>query len=371
MRRIGMVLALLALGSIRAGAEWYDDMKVKGDVRYRFENIEEEDKPGQQRDRIRMRLGVFPRLGPEVDVGIRISTGEQKGDKESPTSGNASLTDGFSGKGLFLDLAYFNWHPKMLKGLDLVGGKMKNPFIAVGDYIWDGDVTPEGLALNYHVGKKVELLVNGGYFWVQERKEKPEDDTMMYGGQAALRFKPNSDTYIMAGVSTYLFDNMEGFDVIDWSGAKKTYGNSKKDKVNADGSTNSVYATEFTEVEGFTKVGFKAGIPVTLFASYVVNTEADENETGYMAGLTLGKASDPKTFELGYNYRYLEKDAAVGALVDSDSWGGGTDGKGHKISVKYQIAKNWQAAVSYFIDQKKIEKSTDYDRLQVDLAAKF
>jgi hypothetical protein len=61
-------------------------------------------------------------------------------------------------------------------------------------------------------------------------------------------------------------------------------------------------------------------------------------------------------------------------FTDSDRWGGGTDGKGHKFYGKYQIMKNLQGGVTYFLDDKKISdpsKTTDYDRLQVDLVASF
>jgi hypothetical protein len=57
--------------------------------------------------------------------------------------------------------------------------------------------------------------------------------------------------------------------------------------------------------------------------------------------------------------------------VDSDSWGGGTDEKGHRLSAKCQILKNRQAGVTYFIDKKPVDNSSDYKRLQIDLVAKF
>ena len=371
MKRWMVVLmtGVVAVSLHSARAEWYDDMKFKGDVRYRFENINDDSRDSQQqRDRIRARLGVFPRVNNELDVGLQIATGTEVGNKEDPTSSNTTMTDGFSGKGIFLDLAYFDWHPEVIKGADLIGGKMKNPFITVGDYIWDGDVTPEGLAAKYHVGKDVELLANAGYLWVYERSAAA--DTKLYGVQGALKYHFNSDAHVMVGASGYLYDNMEGFDVIDWSGAKKTYGNSKVSSVSGT-TTNSLYAMEYTELEGFAEVAFKLGLPVTLFGSYVVNTEAEEDDTGYMLGGAIGKAKDPKSFEVGYNYRRLEKDAAVGAFVDSDSWGGGTDGQGHKLYGKYQIHKNWQAGISYFINDKKLDDSVNYERLQVDLVASF
>jgi hypothetical protein len=58
--------------------------------------------------------------------------------------------------------------------------------------------------------------------------------------------------------------------------------------------------------------------------------------------------------------------------TDSDRWGGGTDGKGHKVYAKYQIMKNLQLGGTYFKDDKGIAKGgTDYDRMQLDLVAAF
>ena len=77
---------------------------------------------------------------------------------------------------------------------------------------------------------------------------------------------------------------------------------------------------------------------------------------------------------MGYSYAELQKDATLGALTDSDRWGGGTDGKGHKFVAKYQIKKNLQIGASYFLDDKVIadaSKTTDYNRMQLDLIASF
>ena len=61
-------------------------------------------------------------------------------------------------------------------------------------------------------------------------------------------------------------------------------------------------------------------------------------------------------------------------FTDSDRWGGGTDGQGHKVYGKYQIMKNLQGGMTYFLDDKKISdasKTKDYSRLQVDVVAAF
>ncbi len=64
----------------------------------------------------------------------------------------------------------------------------------------------------------------------------------------------------------------------------------------------------------------------------------------------------------------------MGFMTDSDRWGGGTDGKGHKFYAKYQLLKHLQAAVAYYLDKRHISdsaKTRDYDRLQIDLIAAF
>ncbi|MFH0878478.1 MAG: putative porin [Lentisphaerota bacterium] len=370
MKKVWIGMFILSLVNLTgAKAEWFDEMKFKGDLRYRFENVDEEGKDARQRDRIRARFGIFPRVNKEVDLGIQLTTGEEKANKRAPTSGNATLTDVSGKKGIFLDLAYFDYRPEFLKGFNLTGGKIKNPFICVGDYIWDGDVTPEGLAAGYHVGSQLELLANAGYFWIYESSA---DDNKMLGGQLALKVKPSSDSYIMAGGSVYKFTDIKGTKAADlnWQGEAKAFGNSTESVVSGS-TTNVLYADDFLEVEPFVEIGFKVVLPVKLFASYVVNTDADDNKNGFMAGVKLGKAGEPGTFEIAYDYRKLEKNAALGALADSDSWGGGTDGKGHKISAKYQLLKNWQLGAAFLIDDKKLDDSTTYKRLQIDLAANF
>jgi hypothetical protein len=366
-------LALLAVTGLQSAlGEWYDDGKIKGDMRYRFENIQQEGSANRNRDRIRARIGYYSRVNSDVDVGFGLTTDEAVNGLGEPISGNQTLGAQDTKKGIYVDLAYFDWHPSVAPGLDLIGGKMKNPLITVNDYLWDGDYTPEGLALNYKVGDDVQFLANGTYQWIQERSS--DDDTKLFAGQAALKFKPNSDSHITVGATYHGFQKMQGFGVQDWQGANKSYGNSTTKKVSGT-TTNSLYANEYKVVEGFAEAGTAvAGQSVTVFGAYAKNTDPSDNNKGYTAGLKIGKAKDPNTFELGYDYRHLEKDVFPGFLTDSDSFGGGTDGKGHKVSLTYQILKNWQAKVSYFMDKQKIasgETENDYKRLQIDLIAKF
>lgn len=358
---------------------WVDSITFKGDLRYRYESINDDSKLDadkdtytRQRDRIRARLGLEAKCNDNLKAGIEFSTGQS-----DPVSGNQSLGDGFGKKEFRLNLAYFDYNflgenPNEVHG---IAGKMKNPFITFqDDLVWDGDLTPEGLAVKSQLGGGfATLLANGGYFWVQERSDR--DDLMLYAGQGAVKLQFIPEVSLTLGASYYAYQDMEGGDVIDWESKNNSYGNSTQSGTVSGSTTNKAWTMDYTPVVYFAQLDlWIAGKPVTVFAQELSNGEADSLDQGHLYGVTLGKAKNPKTWEVGYSYAEVEKDATVGMFTDSDRWGGGTDGKGHKFTGKYQIMKNLQAGISYFLDEKKISDSaatTDYDRLQVDLVASF
>jgi len=357
--RLALILALFTAGKGMAG-EIPEQVKLHGDSRFRLENIQEEGTHNRTRGRLRIRAGVYWEVNEDIDSGIRMATG----DLDDPSSRNQTMGDAFSAKRFSLDLAYIDWHPsEWVENLDVILGKMRNPFITPGKYIWDGDVTPEGGAVKYSIGENLKLIVNGGAFWVVERKT--ENDMGMYAGQLAVQLKPTDKVNILIGGSYYYYENIKGFSVL-----LESYGNSTVN-LGTEEEPQEVYAENFGVAEGFSELQFNAGLPVKIYGSYINNTEADDNNTGYLVGAKLGKAKAPKSYELGYNYRKLEADSTVGIFADSDTWGGGTDGDGHKFYVKYQMMKNWQAAITYLLDKKGLDKEIDYKRLQIDLVAKF
>ena len=138
------------------GADWASRVAVKGDLRYRYEAISDEtlnasgvqNMADRYRDRIRARLNVEAKATDTILVGIGLTTTEN-GD---PRSGNQSLTGTFNRKAVDLDLAYFDW--KFASWGNLVGGKMKQTFFKPGasTFLWDNDITPEGLSFSLSRG---------------------------------------------------------------------------------------------------------------------------------------------------------------------------------------------------------------------------
>jgi len=349
-----------------AVASWPNKVKLKGDFRYRHEMIDEEKKDtDRHRHRFRMRIGIDASPTEDLDLHFRMVSGS-----DDPVSTNQSLDGGFSSKGLWIDRAYADYHPDALGGAHLLAGKMGVPFFKPGkeQLIWDGDLSIEGIALKHSLkpSETTKIFTTIGAFWVEENSSHA--DNMLYAAQLGVQQHISEDAKLTFGASCFRYTDTKGsptfFDNEDG------FGNSTEEGEDDE----LLYLEDYHLVEGFAQLDFKAGdLPISLYGDYVKNIDADSSEdTGWLAGIKLGKAKKPGTWQLGYNYRVLEADAVIGAYSDSDFNGGGTGGKGHKLSAAYQINKAAQFAVTYLINED--EPSTDedtYRRLQLDFKLKF
>lgn len=362
-----IVGSLALLGFLSAGTsyaqeagDWTDTVEIGGDLRLRYEHIDD-DKKSDTRDRFRYRARIKMKadVNDEIKVGFQFASGS-----DDPVSTNESFDGGGSSKGFNIDKAYLTWAAS--EELSVTAGKQKNPFRLVNDLLWDSDLNLEGASATYKAGP---LLANVGVFVAEERSS--DDETMLYGGQLAANIKLDGPS-ILAGVGYFKFDNTQGFAPI--FDEEDSFGNSTSDVTDEAGEvTGILYTEEYGEFEAFGKIKGDIGVPAELFFDYVVNTEADSSEdTGYQVGVKVGKAKAVGTIEGGYYWRHLENDAVIGAWTDSDFGGGGTGAEGHKVWVKYQAAKNVQLALALLVNEVGlVGESTDYNRLQLDLIAKF
>jgi hypothetical protein len=348
--------------SLPENMKWVENIKINGDFRYRFESINEEGKDDRIRNRIRARLGITGKVNDEFDVIFRLATSEAfTGDKGDPISTNQTLDDAFAEKSVWLDQAYFKWSPKDT-GLNVFGGKMANPFYRAGNnqLIYDDDLEPEGLAAKFvsSISKNDEFFANGGGFWVNEVSAGA--DTSLFGIQAGLKHTYADKSSLTGGAGYYNYGNIEGSGALIGSGFQ---GNT---------NANSKYSSDYDIAEVFGEYGFTLGkTPTAVFADYVKNTSAaTSQDTGWLVGSKYGRCKEIGSYELSYDYRDIQADAVLGAFNFSDFVGGGTNGKGHLIGYTYQLAKNLQGALSYFIDEKGDDEHS-YDRFQADLVFKF
>ena len=333
----------------RVAAAVAPNIRFSGDLRYRHEAINEEGSTERERQRIRARFGVTADVAEHVRVGLTLATGN-----DDPVSANQSLDTGFSRKAIGVDRAFFSW--AATEQLTFTGGKMANPFYRPGNHhlIYDNDLNPEGLALRY---SRANWFANYAGLWVEERAAA--DDSIMLGGQVGYRHALDGGTRITAGVGYYDYRATQSQTPF-WDGAAA--GN----RVDAAGH----YLNDFNIAQLFGELNLKAGErPLTLFADYALNTEADDFDAGYALGAALGEVTGPGTWRIGYAYQDLEADAVIGTFTDSDWSGGGTDGRGHVVEFNYGFRDRLVFGFRYFLNDRAINAGNehDYNRLQADV----
>lgn len=355
------------------GADWAGKVAITGDMRYRYEYISDDTLSGgvqaadRYRDRIRARVGLTAKATDSLTVGIGMTTTEGS----DPRSGNQSLTGVFSKKSFDLDLAYFDW--KFASWGDLIGGKMKQPFVKPGQSLfWDNDITPEGLALNFSSGMFFGTAYN---YWISEisgAETSRTADTMLHGLQLGMRLPIGANNLMLAA---HYYDLSAG------QGRAPFYNNSSNGNTTITVGTpaTAVLANDYEVINLSAEFGAMVGqLPLTIWADVAQNQDPSDLDTAWSTGVMLGKASNYRTWEVGALYQVIEKDALFAQLIDSDFAGGVSDSEGWVVRGAYAPVKNWVLNATYFLNKRNRDRAAgsgqteiDYDRLQLDFNVKF
>ncbi len=379
------------------GADWAGRITAKGDLRYRYELIEDPTRQGvvsglrgfneeqQIRHRIRARFGFDAKVTDSLLVGLQVATGG-----DDPRSSNQTLGGASSRKAIGFDLACFDW--KFASWGNLLGGKMKYPFIRPGQSLfYDGDVNPEGLALQFKHGMWFGSAFG---FWIDERNNASRSstsgsaqptttltncvadagracskDVYVLGGQFGARIPAGAST-LVAGVGYS--------DLKNGQGQRPFYNNNPNG--NSLSGPFSGLRYDYNVVEGFAELNTQVGtLPLQVWGNYAQNQDPDDMNTAWAAGVVFGKAGSYRTWEAGVSYEVMEKDAIFGQFVDSDFADGTTDAQGWVFRVGYAPVKNVSLNATFFLNERFMDvpvnavygSGTDYDRLQVDFNMKF
>lgn len=343
---------------------WASKTQIKGDIRIRQENVKTEgtaldNDRTADRQRIRARFGVYSQINPQVDVGLRVATGGSS----DARSTNQDLNGGFAKKDLWLDLGYLDWHPTALPNLHLIGGKMAQPWVSMGDVIWDGDINPEGVAATYKLplNQNAELFGSLGYYSLKDNVDGDgyqfKHDMSLYTGQVGGKFNIADAVGLTVGGSIYTLNNEDN----DGDAGTRTL------------ALNGNTTDQFKLYEGFGQIDLKnLPIPLALYGQYVKNADStDDEDQAWLAGIK----SKLGAFSVDYNYRDVQRNGVVGAFTDSDFGNGTTGARGHKLKLGYDIDKNFGLGVTYFMAKSDTavasRSDADVNTLQLDLEAKF
>ncbi|MCI1738049.1 MULTISPECIES: putative porin [Pseudomonas] len=347
---------------------WAAKTQFKGDVRFRQETVKiqgESNNGGRDKDRqrIRARLGAYTEINDQVDTGIRIATGSS----DDARSTNQDQDNYFDKKSIWLDLGYIDYHPKQIKNLHVIGGKMLQPWVNMGDVIWDSDINPEGLALTYKypLGSSAELFGSLGNYNLKDNVDGDgvqfRHDLRLTSGQLGTRFSVTDNLKMTLGGSIYAYQNDENSTCTSSTTpcALAVNGNSANE--------------QFRLYEGFAQADIGGlAVPLAFYGQYVKNNDAStDQDTAWL----LGAKSKVFGFNLDYNYRDTQRNAVVGAFTDSDFANGTTGSRGHKMKVSYDIDKNFAVGATYFLTKadyaSRTQRDANTNTLQLDAEAKF
>jgi hypothetical protein len=356
---------------ITKAAEWASRISWKSDVRYRHEFVDpEEASSDQTRHRVRARLSMTAKINDTLTGTIGLAT---NGGTNDPRSTNQTLGEGWTRKGIALDLAYVDWKPVESFGMSF--GKMPQPWYKVSGYFFDNDINPEGIAARFGTGP---FFANAYGMWLSERSSA--NDATLLGGQLGMSGQLGGVK--LTGAAGY-------FDVGSVQGEVTTvstsipcanntafFGGPQGNTTTLDALGCPVLVNDYNMVEALAQAEMTiANQPLQIWAQFIQNNEADDLDTGWLAGFNWGKASTPRSWEFGYAYGAIEKDAQFGQFVDSDFGGGVTDVDGSIFKLGFAPAKNWVLNGTYFMNNRFVDApgatERNYDRYQIDLNWKF
>ena len=340
-------------------------LSLYGDFRFRTEldrNSQKTD--GTKRDdrdrlRYRLRFGFKYKLSDAIEFRGRIRSGNPL-NQQSPhvTLGKEFQTDDFS-----IDKAYLKISDK--RGYSAWAGKNSMPFWQQNEFLWDGDVNPEGLAVsrNFKLTKTTSLATLVGYFITNSSGKKFTNDGTL--SIAQLKLKSNIERNILTISSGLINAN----DVPNSPDETSTY------TLNY-----NIWATSFQF--NFKKTGLLIGVDYFENLSNYnrnnnINVVFKDQTTAYVGSLLYNF----NKIQLGYFYAHIEKYAVIDYFAQDDwvRWGNNnftrsSNFRGHEFRIKYKINSQFNTVLrTYFVDGLKttgtnLESGT---RIRLDLNIKF
>lgn len=368
-----LLISCWSLSVSAADGSWTDRWNLKGDFRFRNEQIKDGANTAntvfteteENRHRIRARLSLIGKVNDAVETTFRLATGNTT--VAGSTTTNQNLTDYNSKKAIDLDMAYANWHAR--ENGQVWIGKSPIPYFQPGtsDLLIDTDITPEGIS--YKDQCKCEnfgAFWNFGYSMLNARHDSTtpmnQPDVMMVGAEAGVNLNLG-DAKVTLGAGSLNFPNIKETSTVS-AGASFAKGNS---------TTATNYTYEYRITRGFLEAGMPLfGTPTSLFFDYAKNSDPADDNTAQLFGIKIGQLKENGDLTFSVDYRDLKKDSTVGILAESDGAGGGTDVKSTRYQLQYQLDKGVVVAASYY-DGKRNVSTLDipYKRAMLDLMFGF
>jgi len=343
--------------------QWKQNLKIKGDFRYRNDWKKfDSDNVARVRQRIRLRLNAETSIAPGVNVGFGLATGT-----DDPRGANQTLENSFDTKTIMLNHAYGSYaFPKYAK---LFMGKFYSNlgFWKPTDYMWDTDITVEGLAAMFN---HQNLFLNTGLYVLDEKgavKNIIDDNPYLVLIQPGLSLHKENQYHLKIAATYYHFNQTKdmSFDHAEWTNSHYTVGGVNYLTVGYNNVSLSAEVGVYEKI--FPYIGF------CFELNQNVQAESDTVNNGVVLGLTFGTKNvrEKGQWQVKYLYRRLEKDAWLDFLPDSDTYSGQTDIKGSKLAFQYGLRKNVTFGLNYYHGSNLHGTTKTEQIVQADLLFNF
>ena len=331
-------------------------VKIKGDIRLRYQYEDRDGSNARSRGRYRARIGIIGRPVDNFEAGVGLVSGGS-----NPRATNDTFSDTFETKGAQMDYAYLQYKTG---GLEAIGGKFKRHkyLYQTTDLMWDGDVNPEGFATKYTMkNAHGSAYAVAGIFVLDENgvndfSTRSSDDPFMYYGQLGQRFKSDNIFGQIAGMYYALSD----------------YHFVRADGTRADNNLEHSAGTNTDDNFGGFGVSAELGTKtdfgkISLITDYVNNISTNtEEDTAYAVGLKwkYGK------WKAKYIYADLAHNSVPDFLPDSNRFRGDTGIKGHELAIGYKVNKRVSLGLDFYATQDDVTKG-DQEIFQLDVKMGF
>ncbi|MEI9864003.1 MAG: putative porin [Limisphaerales bacterium] len=377
--------------------DWVTSYKLSGDFRGRFEQFTSSNPNFVERTRLRYRLrvGAVVSMKGNLETGFQLASGDPSGNYGgNPNSNTSTFQNDFSGKSVWINLAYGKWTPVNTDGwlFTTTIGKMENPF-QVTPMVFDVDLTPEGAAFQggYTFNEHHALLLTGAAFVLDEEPLSGQDPAM-FGGQLIWNANWTQKISSSLGLAGFVIVQPQELTSTYYNGSSAgnvpyvNQGNTRVPNPNfpnpaSPGATGAyVLANNMTPIVVDASATYKldtfpiykGAFPIKLAGEYIVNPGvlANNNQNyGIWAGITFGKSGTKGTWDISYRYEYIEADAWYDQLVDDDNVAyyqnapvgapvgsgigmyGGTNIKGHLIRANYSFSDALTFTFTCYLNQ--------------------